>query len=835
MIKLTLPTMKIPVKLIRYGIITSLTGIVLGGLVILGTYLYLNPKLPAVDVLKDVQLQVPLRVYTSDGVLMAEFAEMKRIPLQYEQFPQRMVQAVLAAEDDRFFEHPGVDYKGLLRAVFHLVTTGQKGSGGSTITMQLARNTLITREVTYSRKIREILLSLKIEETLSKEEILTLYLNKIFLGHRSYGVAAAAQVYYGKDLADLTTEQLAMIAGLPKAPSAYNPVTNPERALIRRNHILGRMHDLGFIGDEEYELALNTPDDASLHGSQAELSAPYVAEMVRDEMLARYGKEAYTAGFNVYTTLQAPQQAAANRALHTNLLAYEQRHGYRGPEKHVVLTDQAGPEEWAAAIKGIGTVGGLSPALVIGLAEQSAVVYLQDGTLQLLTWEGMKWARRYINDNAMGPEPKRASDVLKVGDIARIELDREGNWQLLQRPDVSGALVSLNPHNGALLALVGGFDYFESKFNRVIQAKRQPGSNFKPFIYSAALENGYTTASLINDAPVVFEDSELESEWRPENYSGKFYGPTRLREALVNSRNLVSIRLLQSTGIRTAIKYISKFGFDPAELSRDLSLALGSATLTPYDLARGYAVFANGGYLIEPHFIERIEDSQGNVLFQVDPLYACEPEECPEKPQPALIAEEESDLTESPEAIVSSETPEREGTALQPAHFRAATRVIDPRNVYLITSLMQDVIRRGTGRSALQLGRGDLAGKTGTTNDQQDAWFSGFNRDVVTTAWVGFDTPRSMGHKETGARAALPMWIDYMREALKQSVEQIPEQPEGVVSARIDAETGQFTSADNPKAIFELFRVENVPATTDLPPEKVGGNTENGTLTGDIF
>ncbi len=833
MTKLTLPEMKIPVKLIRYGIISSLIGILLGGLAILGTYLYLNPKLPAVDVLKDVQLQVPLRVYTSDGVLMAEFAEMKRIPLQYEQFPQRMVQAVLAAEDDRFFEHPGVDYKGILRAVFHLVTTGKKGSGGSTITMQLARNTLITREVTYSRKIREILLALKIEETLSKEEILTLYLNKIFLGHRSYGVAAAAQVYYGKDLADLTTEQFAMIAGLPKAPSAYNPITNPDRALIRRNHILGRMHELGFITNEDYELALNTPDDASLHGSQAELSAPYVAEMVRDEMLARYGKEAYTAGFNVYTTLQAPLQAAANQALHTNLLAYEQRHGYRGPEKQVPLTDEASAEEWAASLKDIGSVGGLSPALVVGLAEQSAVVYMQDGTLQLLNWEGMQWARRYINDNAMGPEPKAAADILKVGDVIRVEMDKEGNMQLAQIPEVSGALVSMNPHNGALLALVGGFDYYQSKFNRVTQAERQPGSNFKPFIYSAALEYGFTTASLINDAPVVFDDNELEGEWRPENYSGKFYGPTRLRVALIKSRNLVSIRLLQSVGIRNAIKYISKFGFDPNKLSRDLSLALGSATLTPYKLAHGYTVFANGGYLVEPYFIERIEDGQGNILFQADPLHACEPHECPEKPQPVQTAE--SDAEDAAEDISDTETTDFPPEEQQPQRFAAAQRVLDQRNVYLVTTMMQDVIRQGTGKSAMQLGRNDLAGKTGTTNDQQDAWFSGFNRDVVTTAWVGFDTPRSMGHSETGARAALPMWISYMREALKHSKEQISEQPEGILSARIDSETGEFTSADNPNAIFELFRAENVPAPTEQPPADENASMDSNSLTGELF
>jgi penicillin-binding protein 1A len=812
---------------------------------VLATYLYLNPRLPPIDSLKDVQLQVPLRVYSTEGALIAEYGEMKRVPLEYEQFPEFMIQAILAAEDSRFFEHPGVDYQGLMRAAVHLVTTGQRGQGGSTITMQVARNFFLSREKTYTRKINEILLSLKIEHELSKHEILSLYLNKIFLGHRSYGVAAAAQVYYGKELAELSLDQFAMIAGLPKAPSDYNPVTNPERAQLRRDYVLRRMQQLNFITNEQFTESSSKPVIAAIHGKNTQVSAPYVAEMVRDEMLGRYGKEAYTLGLKVFTTLKAPLQAAANQALHNNLMAYEQRHGFRGAENHIQLSELAAAEEWSSALKDMGSIGGLEPALVIALAEQSAALYLQDGTLQLLNWEGMQWARRYIGDNAMGPEPKAAADILKVGDIVRLDKDAEDNWVLAQQPAVSGALVSLNPHNGALLALVGGFDFFRSKFNRVTQAKRQPGSNFKPFIYSAALENGFTAASLINDAPVVFEDSKLESEWRPENYSGKFYGPTRLREALVNSRNLVSIRLLQATGIRTAIKYISNFGFDPAQLSRDLSLALGSATLTPYELARGYAVFANGGYLIDPHFIERIEDGHGAILFEADPLYACEAGECPEKPQPATVADAQDEPPHSDGDALTPPTPEivangsgplipEPAVVQEPVLYRAAPRVADPRNLYLITSMMQDVIRRGTGRYALQLGRNDLAGKTGTTNDQQDAWFSGFNRDVVTTAWVGFDTPRSMGYRETGARAALPMWVNYMREALKDSVDQIPQQPEGIVSARIDAETGQFTSADNPNAIFELFRAENVPPATDAPPGEDSGSM-NGTLTGEIF
>ncbi|MCW8918256.1 MAG: penicillin-binding protein 1A [Gammaproteobacteria bacterium] len=827
--------MKKSTLLIRYAIVTSLLLVTLGGFGVLGIYLYLNPKLPAIDSLKDVQLQVPLRVYSADGLLIAEYGEIKRIPLEYVQFPTAMTQAVLAAEDSRFFEHPGVDYQGLLRAAAHLLTTGERGQGGSTITMQVARNFFLSRERTFTRKFNEILLSLKIENEMSKEEILSLYLNKIFLGHRAYGVAAAAQVYYGKELAELSLSQIAMIAGLPKAPSTYNPVTNPQRAQLRRDYVLRRMLELNFITAEQFAEASSQPVSAALHGNPTEISAPYLAEMVRDEMIGRYGKEVYTQGLKVYTTIKGPLQAAANQALHNNLMAYEQRHGFRGAERHIQLSEQAGAEEWAAALKELGTVGGLQPALVVGLAEQSAVLYLPDGTLQLLQWEGMQWARHYIDDNTMGPEPESAAEILQVGDIVRLDKHAEGNWLLAQQPQIGGALVSINPQNGAVLALVGGFDFFQSHFNRVTQAVRQPGSSFKPFIYSAALDKGFTAASLINDAPVVFEDSKLEGEWRPENYSGKFYGPTRLREALVNSRNLVSIRLLQSTGIRTAIKHISGFGFDPSQLSRDLSLALGSAAITPYDLSRGYAVFANGGYLIEPHFIERIEDSQGNTLFQVDPPFACEPEACPLRPLPEVAAQDEAPVENTGATDADHLVEEIPGHTEVPQRLRAAPRVAEPRNIYLITTMMQDVIRRGTGRAALQLGRNDLAGKTGTTNDQQDAWFTGFNRDVVTTAWVGFDTPRSMGHRETGARAALPMWIDYMREALKGSSEQIPQQPAGIVSARIDVETGQFTAADNPNAIFELFRVENVPATAGAAPDEKEGGVKNGTLTGELF
>lgn len=833
-------------RLLRLMLWATLLSGVTGIIVTAGVYLYLAPKLPEIETLKDVRLQVPLRIYSRDRRLIAEYGEMKRVPLRYEQFPKQLIQAVLAAEDNRFFEHPGVDYQGLIRAAIHLVRTGERGQGGSTITMQVARNFFLSREKTYIRKLNEILLSLKIERELSKEEILELYLNKIYLGKRSYGAAAAAQVYYGAELDQLNLAQLAMIAGLPKAPSAYNPIVNAERAILRRNYVLRRMHELEFINDDQFSEALNAPVSAEEHGFDTELDAPYLAEMVRAQMLERYGKEAYSFGYNVYTTVDSRLQQAANQSLHHNLLAYEHRHGYRGPEKHIELGEEAGSKEWRLALEGLGSIGGLQPAVVVGLAEKEAVFALQDGNLNVLPWSGMEWARPYINDNAMGDAPARAGDILRKGDIIRVEQNASGTWQLAQVPEVAGAVISLDPNNGAVLALSGGFDFFQSKFNRVTQAERQPGSNFKPFVYSAALANGYTPASIINDAPVVFEDSALESEWRPENYSGRFFGPTRLREALVNSRNLVSIRLLQSIGVSTAIRYVGNFGFKPERLPRDLSLALGSATLTPYEVVRGYATFANGGFLIEPHFIQRIEGSDNNILFEANPAIACD-EACRRKLESEADAAMQlaADLPQLPMEPAASPV-DAEKASPEAADILAteakplpvfAPRTVEPRNVYLIRSMMQDVIRRGTGRRALQLGRNDLAGKTGTTNDQRDAWFSGYNNDVVTTVWVGFDNPRPLGNRETGARAALPMWIDYMREAVKGKPEHAMAQPEGMVSVRIDAKTGDYTPADNPNAIFELFRVENAPQPGSTPPAGTdsGHSNGSGTLTEELF
>jgi len=876
-------------------------GAAMFGAGLLGTlvlYIIISPGLPSIDSLKDVQLQVPLRVYTSDGELISEYGEKRRAPLSYDQFPLYMIEAMMAAEDARFFEHPGVDYQGILRAVITLVRTGQKSQGGSTITMQVARNFFLSSEKTYLRKINEIFLSFKIEWELSKKEIMELYLNKIYLGHRAYGVASAAQAYYGEELNQLNLAQIAMIAGLPKAPSRYNPIANPTRATARRNYVLGRMRDLGYIDEATYEHARAFRDNSEPHSLSIEAEAPYVGEMVRAEMVDRFGEEAYRNGYKVITTVSSHLQEAANHALRQALIDYNKRHGYRGPIKHIELNMTPGSEEWIRVLsekkalqdklkdkgpiaelfnqyleygnltlaqqdwdrelKNIPSVGNLVPALVSGLEDKSANVLLVDGRLMRIDWDGLKWAARYESDVATGPMPNNAKDVLDVGDIVYVFKDDAGQWELNQVPEAEGALISLKPQDGAIQAMVGGFDFYESKFNRVLQAERQPGSNFKPFLYSAALEKGYTAASIINDAPITKEDAALEGVWRPENYENSYRGPTRLRVALTKSINTVAVRLLESIGVRFAIRHAARFGIPTTHLQKDLSLALGSGTVTPIDLATGYSVFANGGYRIFPYIIERIEDMDGKVIYQANPVKVC-PEcldeentlsnapaegETPDQAQddameggglqnlklePVIVNGKDKDKQETdqgPEAqLAEGETDLNEDL---PPPIYPAERAITPQNAYIMTSLMQDVIRYGTGRRAWwALKRRDIAGKTGTTNDQQDAWFSGFNSNIATTTWVGFDKPRPLGDKETGSRAALPMWIDYMKVALDGMPEVQPPQPPGMVTVRIDSETGKLAGADDPNAMYETFRENNVPKQ-ESPTDKTYQYAEDG-------
>lgn len=801
--------------ILRLGIVGAVCGII--GLGVLW-YAY-GRDLPDVETLRDVQLQVPLRVFTADGELISVFGEKRRIPVAIEDIPDNLRNAFIAGEDARFYEHPGVDYQGLTRAVMTLATTGEKSVGGSTITQMLARNFFLTLEKTYSRKAKEIFLALRIEREFTKDEILELFLNKILLGHRAYGVGAAAEVYYGKQLDELTLAQSAMIAALPKAPSRINPITSPERALERRNYVLSRMLELDYIDQAAHDAAVAEPDNAFYHGATTELSAPYLAEMVRAAAVSRLGDGAYTGGYVVHTSIDADMQRAANDAVRNGLEEYDHRHGYRGPEARIDLGEAAGTAEWDEALAPYRAIAGLVPGLVTETDEDIALVYLEDGRTVALALENVAWAKKFISRDRWGHPPKTVNEVLTAGDVIRVRLQNDGQWQLGQLPDAEAALVSLDPKDGAIRALVGGYDFARSKYNRVTQSRRQPGSSFKPFLYSAALDRGFTPATIINDAPIVFEDSELERTWKPQNFSEKFFGPTRLREAMVNSRNLVSIRILQDVGIRPAREYISRFGFAVEDLPANLSMALGSATLPPLSMARGYATFANGGYLVDPWFIDRIVDGQGNVIYQATPAVVCV-DDCDAPQRTAAIgsgvADPAAPAVQTPAyrpLALGDDAAEATSTALVPGEqvSEPAERVIDEQNAFLVRSLMADVIRRGTGKKAMSLGRTDLAGKTGTTNDQRDAWFSGYSSHLVTSVWVGFDNHESLGRAEVGGRAALPIWIEFMGAALADVPDEPPVMPPGIVQARINPETGLLAALDTGGGIMEVFQAGRLP------------------------
>ena len=745
-----------------------------------GAYLYLSPSLPSVESLRSIQLQIPLRVYSHDQKLIAEFGEMRRAPIAFADIPEDFIAALLSAEDDNFSQHHGVDFSSLLRAATQLLKTGQIQSGGSTITMQVAKNFFLTSERSFSRKITEILLALQIERELSKEEILELYVNKIYLGHRAYGIEAAAQVYYGKPIGELSLAQMAMIAGLPKAPSAFNPLVNPTRSKERRDWILGRMYRLGKIDQARYLAAIEEPIAASYHVPKPELSAPYIAEMARAEMVGRYGSEAYTEGFRVYVTVPSNLQESANRALHEGLRSYDQRHGYRGPEARMAELPR---EQWPARLAQQRSLGGLEPALVTQVEQSGILVMLRNGEEQAVAWTSMQWARPFLNSNSMGPVPRKPADIVQPGDIIRVKRLDDDRLVFAQLPAAQSALVTLDPANGAIRALVGGFSFEQSNYNRATQAKRQPGSSFKPFVYSAALDNGYTAASLVNDAPIVFQEAGMAEAWRPKNDNNTFLGPIRLREALYRSRNLVSIRLLQDLGINKTLSYIERFGFRREDLPGNLSLALGTANLTPMEIATGWAAFANGGYKIEPYLIERIDSRDGQQLFVANP-----------RSVPGLTPLLPSSGVPSSESVPPS-----------------AEQIIDPRTSYILTSMLQDVITRGTGRRALALQRADLAGKTGTTNESKDSWFSGYNADLVTTVWSGFDQPASLGRNEYGGTVALPIWMSFMGEALKDRPQRLLPQPPGVVTLRVDPFSGRAATPGNPNAYFEVFKSEDTP------------------------
>ena len=843
---------------------------------------YANAQLPSVSILEDVQLQVPLRIYTADGKLIGEYGEKRRNPISLKEVPPKLIQAILATEDRRFYEHSGVDIRGLARASLHLIAKGRKDQGASTITMQVARNFFLTRKKTFTRKLNEILLAIKIERNLSKDKILELYLNKIYFGKRAHGVAAAAEVYYGKDISKLTLPEIAMLAGLPQAPSAINPLNDAQAALKRRNHVLKRMNHYGFITDKECQSATRTPETAKYYGSLLDLDAPFVAERARQEVIDLFGSEVYTSGYNVFTTVDSSLQDYAEEAVHKNLLSYDKRHGYRGAIQHFSFKTKAEQQQARKALAELRPHAKLVPALVTELLPDKAKTILSSGQTIFIHLDQMRWARPVRKNGGLGPTPNQPKDILKLGDIVYAE-PTGNSWMLSQYPQVSGALVALKPNDGKILALVGGFDFYTSSFNRATQALRQPGSNFKPFIYASALENGISPGTVINDAPLVFNDASLEGVWRPQNDTRQFYGPTLLRIGLAQSRNLVTIRLLKATGIRNTMKILEKFGFDENAMPHGLALALGTLEATPLKVASGYAVFANGGYEVTPHILSHIKDKEGKVVYTANSPRICAsceqpsapsgtqtiprqilqdrldeaPEQDPFQNQNRAIAPQDAldslieqhqqfddididhidyrfnytigpDGHPAPKAIHTSflssifnrnknqdaQNPHHASELNKQASGPIAKRVISPETAFIISSFMQDVIKSGTGKRALALGRHDLAGKTGTTNNHMDAWFTGFNGDLVATTWIGFDEPKPLD--EYGSQVALPMWMDFMGKALKGKPESKLAKPDSLVELKIDPETGLLARQKQANAVIEYFKVGDAP--TEVAP-----------------
>lgn len=796
----------------------------------------ISPELPDVQQLREVQLQIPLRIYTAEGDLIAEYGEKRREPIMISEVPESLTQAIIATEDQHFYSHPGVAWQGLARAALHLVRTGRKGPGGSTITMQVARNFFLSNERTYDRKIREIFLSFKIESELEKDEILELYMNKIYLGQRSYGFAAASKVYYGKKIGDLELAESAMLAGLPKAPSSLNPIASPERALDRRNYVLRRMQEVGYIDLATLREAQALPVTAALHYSRPVAEANYVGEMARARVQQLFGDVWSTGGYNVYTTIRSNDQRAANRALRGALYDYEARHGYRGPVASLESETLSDPEALLDALDDVPRPGDLVPAAVFDVNGESASLIARDGVEYSLGLADVEWARERIDVESRGDEITSVDQVLTIGDVVHLQITPEGTARFVQEPGIEGAFVAVHPVSGEITALVGGYDYYRSKFNRVTQARRQPGSTFKPFIYSAALEVGDTAATIYNDAPVVFHDDALEGEWRPQNYSGRFFGPTRLREALVKSRNLVSVRVLREIGIPYARDYSQRFGFAPEHLPPDLSLSLGSAAVTPMELASAFSVFANGGYKVQPHFIDRIIGPRGENVYRAPEVALCDDCDVAEEEANPLVAEMEAETAAEDQlvadtAVEAGELSPEAAERLDEAQIDVinAPRVIDARNAWLMTSMMREVVQRGTARRAGEaLGRVDLAGKTGTTNNQLDAWFAGYNDTVVASAWVGSDGLDPLGRGESGGIAALPMWTAFMAETVAGSAQSELEPLPDMTAVRIDRSTGEPSSGDS--TMIEYFMDETLPEGAVLTPSQAGaGEGASGT------
>src|SRR6266545_20291 len=714
----------------------ALAGMGVVSLALLGFVILLAyPNLPSIEALTEYQPKIPLRVYTSDGVLIGEFGEERRSVVRMEEVPALMKQAILAAEDERFYQHTGVDYQGVLRAAYSNLVTGGKTQGASTITMQVARNFFLSREKTLTRKLYEALLAFKIENSLSKDQILEIYINQIYLGQKAYGFGAAAQVYFGKTLSQLNSAEIAMLAGLPKASSSFNPVINPKRAKQRQLYVLRRMHELALIDDEQYAQAQTVPLSVKRETvTEYEIHAEFVAEMVRQLLYERYPEDVYSRGFRVYTTIRRSDQEAAYAALRQGLLEYDRRHGYRGPEGFIDLKNSQ-EEDYEEVLQNYPDSDDILAALVLEATPKRVRAYRRGGETVTLSGEGLKFAERMFDSRT--PPTRR----IRRGAVIRIQQDAGKNWQIIQLPETEGSFISLNPRDGAVRSLVGGFDFNRSQYNHVTQAMRQPGSGFKPFIYSSALEKGFTPATIINDAPVVVDAALTGGQvWEPKNYDGRYEGPISMRMALAKSKNMVSIRILQAISPQYAQDYITRFGFDAERHPPYLTMALGAGSATPLQMARAFSVFATGGYRTEPYVVQKIVDDRGNVLAQA---------------QPARAGDE-------------------------------TLRVIDARNAFIMDSMMHDVMRYGTGARAMALGRQDLAGKSGTTNDYVDAWFSGYQPMLVSVAWVGFDQPKKLGPGETGSVAALPIWMNYMGKALKGKPEMVQRNPEGVVVVKVN-------------------------------------------------
>jgi penicillin-binding protein 1A len=820
--------------------------IALGGLLLLAVFalacafVYLAPALPTAESMHNVELTVPLRVYSRSGALVSQIGEQRRIPVTFEDIPPLVRQAVLSAEDDRFFEHSGLDWMGVVRALVMNVVKAGAGQGGSTITQQAARNMFLTLDKTARRKLSEVFVTYRMEHDFTKEQILATYLNVIYFGQRSYGIAAAAETFYGKKLDQLSVGEVATLAGVIQLPSRYNPVTNPKAAEARRSYVLRRMTELHYIDQATAEAAAKEPISTRRFAPLVDVEAPYVAELVRQQIVARYGEAAVNAGYKVFTTLDDRLQTAANRALRIGLQEYDRRHGYRGPLAKVTLPAAATATDLDELLAKYEAISMLQPAVVTKVADTSATVHIRNGDDAVIRWEGLSWARRAVR-TGLGAVPRKAAEVVAPGDVVYVVSDGRGAALLGQLPQAQAALVALDPADGAIVSMVGGFDFYINKFNRVTQAHRQPGSGFKPFLYSAALEHGFTPASIILDMPPVLnDDSDSEENWRPRNSGGEFSGPMRMREALVLSRNYVSIRILQSIGVDAAIEHAVKFGFQKESFPRNFTIALGSQAATPLDMATGFAVFANGGFKVNPYYINRIEDGTGKVLYEAQPLLACAACETPASGPPLVAVAEPAAAAADPSAPapaigaapaplaaavlpqvhdVDAPAPLRKLALVQggPGYLaaaRLAPRVVSPQNVWLMTSMMHDVAQRGTARRTRALNRDDLAGKTGTTNrgrDNTDNWFNGFNSRLVATVWVGFDTEQSLGSGEEGSSTAVPIWIHYMREALRSVPSSTLPRPDGLIDLRISPSTGAVVGPDDPDAIYETFMIEHQP------------------------